>query len=176
MSALSDERKKCLKDIGFERFIAFPITELPSSLAYHVIDKLHRASMENLIITENLIQKRSRLALICTRVWTIFEKFRIIHEARRELVETLKEGTKKFKGDETMKDFCNEYRKMFKRTKDNDLDESFMDWDDKSNSDDNDSDDNNNEDGTPMTDDNPGAKEQNENQSEKKDGDDRQTE
>ncbi|GJY82207.1 hypothetical protein Tco_0494958 [Tanacetum coccineum] len=106
----------------------------------------------------------------------IFEKFCIIHEARRELVETLKEGTKNFEGDETMKDFYNEYSELFKRTKDNDLNESFMDWDDKYDGDDNDNNDNNNEDGTPMTDENPGAEDQNENQNEKKDGDDGQTE
>ncbi|GJZ55628.1 hypothetical protein Tco_0610821 [Tanacetum coccineum] len=77
---------------------------------------------------------------------------------------------------EPLKDRKPVTQELFKRTKDNDLDESFMDWDDKSDGDDNDNDDNNNEDGTPMTDENPGAEDQNENQSEKKDGDDGQTE
>ncbi|PWA70327.1 hypothetical protein CTI12_AA289060 [Artemisia annua] len=39
-------RKKCLKDIGFERFINFPITELPGALLYYVVDKFHPTSME----------------------------------------------------------------------------------------------------------------------------------
>ncbi|GJW33635.1 hypothetical protein Tco_0053667 [Tanacetum coccineum] len=41
-----EDLKKTKKDIRFERFIAFPITELPSSLAYRVIDKFHTSSME----------------------------------------------------------------------------------------------------------------------------------
>ncbi|GJR63215.1 hypothetical protein Tco_1505377 [Tanacetum coccineum] len=40
------KKKKCLKEIGFERYIHFPIVELPSTLAYHVIDKFHTSSME----------------------------------------------------------------------------------------------------------------------------------
>nr|GEZ51213.1 hypothetical protein [Tanacetum cinerariifolium] len=41
-----DPQKKCLKDIGFERMIHFPIVELPSVLAYHAIDHFHPRSME----------------------------------------------------------------------------------------------------------------------------------
>ncbi|GJT00373.1 hypothetical protein Tco_0821542 [Tanacetum coccineum] len=45
-SDLSEERKKCLKEIRFERYINFPIVKNPSTLAYHVIDKFHTSSME----------------------------------------------------------------------------------------------------------------------------------
>nr|GEV44958.1 hypothetical protein [Tanacetum cinerariifolium] len=44
--SLSAARIKCLKEIGFEIFIHFPIVELPSTLAYHVIEKFHAPSME----------------------------------------------------------------------------------------------------------------------------------
>ncbi|GKF40413.1 hypothetical protein Tco_0120474 [Tanacetum coccineum] len=46
MSGLSDDRKRCLKEIGFERYIHFLIVELPSTLAYHVIENFHTPSME----------------------------------------------------------------------------------------------------------------------------------
>ncbi|GJT86936.1 hypothetical protein Tco_1068653 [Tanacetum coccineum] len=46
MMTLSDPQKKCLKDMGFERMIHFPIVELPSALAYHAIDHFHPGSME----------------------------------------------------------------------------------------------------------------------------------
>ncbi|GKC77180.1 hypothetical protein Tco_1127954 [Tanacetum coccineum] len=46
MSGLSEERKRCLKQMGFERYIQFPIVELPSKLAYHVIENFHSPSME----------------------------------------------------------------------------------------------------------------------------------
>nr|GEU84759.1 hypothetical protein [Tanacetum cinerariifolium] len=46
MSDLSKERKRCLKQMGFERYIQFPIVELPSKLAYHVIENFHSPSME----------------------------------------------------------------------------------------------------------------------------------
>ncbi|PWA40731.1 hypothetical protein CTI12_AA560210 [Artemisia annua] len=46
MVGLTEMRKKCLKDIGFERFINFPITELPGALLYYVVDKFHPTSME----------------------------------------------------------------------------------------------------------------------------------
>lgn len=46
MANLTEMRKKCLRDIGFERFINFPITELPSALIYHLVDKFHPPSME----------------------------------------------------------------------------------------------------------------------------------
>ncbi|PWA46241.1 hypothetical protein CTI12_AA503420 [Artemisia annua] len=46
MAGLTEMRKKCLKDIGFERFINFPITELPGALLYYVVDKFHPTSME----------------------------------------------------------------------------------------------------------------------------------
>ncbi|GJS59521.1 hypothetical protein Tco_0654305 [Tanacetum coccineum] len=46
MMTLSDPQKKCLKDMGFERMIHFPIVELPSALAYHAIDHFHTGSME----------------------------------------------------------------------------------------------------------------------------------
>nr|GEU57400.1 hypothetical protein [Tanacetum cinerariifolium] len=46
MSGLSEERKRCLKQMGFERCIQFPIVELPSKLAYHVIENFHSPSME----------------------------------------------------------------------------------------------------------------------------------
>ncbi|GKE29169.1 hypothetical protein Tco_1444553 [Tanacetum coccineum] len=46
MMTLTDPQKKCLKDLGFERMIHFPIVELPSALAYHVIDYFHPGSME----------------------------------------------------------------------------------------------------------------------------------
>ncbi|PWA54937.1 hypothetical protein CTI12_AA431760 [Artemisia annua] len=46
MVGLTEMRKKCLKDIGFERFINFPITELPGALLYYVVDKFHLTSME----------------------------------------------------------------------------------------------------------------------------------
>ncbi|GJX46070.1 hypothetical protein Tco_0271260 [Tanacetum coccineum] len=43
---LENPQKKCLKDMGFERMIHFPIVELPSALAYHAIDHFHPGSME----------------------------------------------------------------------------------------------------------------------------------
>ncbi|GJV48630.1 hypothetical protein Tco_1438842 [Tanacetum coccineum] len=46
MSDLSEERKRCLKQMGFERYIQFPIVELPLRLAYHVIENFHSLSME----------------------------------------------------------------------------------------------------------------------------------
>ncbi|GJR25357.1 ulp1 protease family, C-terminal catalytic domain-containing protein [Tanacetum coccineum] len=46
MMTLSHLQKKCLKDMGFERMIHFPIVELPSTLAYHEIDHFHTGSME----------------------------------------------------------------------------------------------------------------------------------
>ena len=46
MVGLTEMRKKVLKDIGFERFINFPITELPGALLYHVAEKFHPPSME----------------------------------------------------------------------------------------------------------------------------------
>ncbi|GJV03486.1 hypothetical protein Tco_1337055 [Tanacetum coccineum] len=46
MMTLSDPRKKCLKDMGFERMIHFPIVELPSALAFHLIEHFHPESME----------------------------------------------------------------------------------------------------------------------------------
>ncbi|PWA75107.1 hypothetical protein CTI12_AA228290 [Artemisia annua] len=46
MVGLTEMRKKSLKDIGFERFINFPITELPEALLYYVVDKFHPTSME----------------------------------------------------------------------------------------------------------------------------------
>ncbi|GJW38998.1 hypothetical protein Tco_0064843 [Tanacetum coccineum] len=46
MMTLSDPQKKCLKDMGFERMIHFPIVELPSALAYHAINHFHPGSME----------------------------------------------------------------------------------------------------------------------------------
>ncbi|GJR41741.1 hypothetical protein Tco_1309844 [Tanacetum coccineum] len=41
MSGLSEDRKRCLKDIGFERYINFLIVELPSTLAYHEAEYSH---------------------------------------------------------------------------------------------------------------------------------------
>nr|GEW75167.1 hypothetical protein [Tanacetum cinerariifolium] len=41
-----DPQKKCLKDMGFERMIHFPIVEHPSTLAYHTIDHFHPGIME----------------------------------------------------------------------------------------------------------------------------------
>nr|GEV58811.1 hypothetical protein [Tanacetum cinerariifolium] len=46
MSGLSEERKRCLKQIVFERYIQFPIVELPSKLAYNVIENFHFLIME----------------------------------------------------------------------------------------------------------------------------------
>nr|GEY51994.1 hypothetical protein [Tanacetum cinerariifolium] len=46
MSCLTNERKRCLKQIGFKRYINFPIVELPSTLAYHVIENFHTPHME----------------------------------------------------------------------------------------------------------------------------------
>jgi hypothetical protein len=46
MVGLTEMRNKTLKDIGFERFINFPITELPGALLYHVAEKFHPPSME----------------------------------------------------------------------------------------------------------------------------------
>ncbi|GJX90014.1 ulp1 protease family, C-terminal catalytic domain-containing protein [Tanacetum coccineum] len=46
MMSLSDARKKLLKEIGFERFIHFPIVELPSTLAFYVIENFYMTSME----------------------------------------------------------------------------------------------------------------------------------
>ncbi|PWA63421.1 hypothetical protein CTI12_AA349270 [Artemisia annua] len=46
MVGLTEMRKKSLKDIGFERFINFPITELPGAFLYYVVDKFHPPSME----------------------------------------------------------------------------------------------------------------------------------
>nr|GEU57996.1 hypothetical protein [Tanacetum cinerariifolium] len=39
-------RKRCLEQMGFERYIKFPIVRLPSTLVYHVIEKFHTPSME----------------------------------------------------------------------------------------------------------------------------------
>ncbi|GJX57369.1 hypothetical protein Tco_0287266 [Tanacetum coccineum] len=46
MMRLSDARKKCLKERGFERFIHFPIVELPSTLAFYMIENFYMTSME----------------------------------------------------------------------------------------------------------------------------------
>ncbi|GJU97343.1 hypothetical protein Tco_1326614 [Tanacetum coccineum] len=46
MMSLSDPRKKCLKEMGFERMIHFPIVELPSTLAFYVIEHFHPSSMK----------------------------------------------------------------------------------------------------------------------------------
>ncbi|GKC67910.1 hypothetical protein Tco_1100508 [Tanacetum coccineum] len=46
MMTLTDPQKKCLKDMGFERMIHFPIVELPSALAYYAIEHFHPGSME----------------------------------------------------------------------------------------------------------------------------------
>ncbi|PWA90907.1 hypothetical protein CTI12_AA012830 [Artemisia annua] len=45
----------------------------------------------------------------------IEEKFEIISNEKTELVETLKEGLQKFKGDKTLFSLCKKYKKMFKR-------------------------------------------------------------
>nr|GEU48346.1 hypothetical protein [Tanacetum cinerariifolium] len=44
MSGLSEDRKRCLKEIWFEGYIHFSITELPSTMAYHVIENFHAPS------------------------------------------------------------------------------------------------------------------------------------
>ncbi|GJT06439.1 hypothetical protein Tco_0840901 [Tanacetum coccineum] len=41
-----EQEEKCLKGMGFERMIHFPIVELPSALAYHAIEHFHPGSME----------------------------------------------------------------------------------------------------------------------------------
>ncbi|GJY97781.1 hypothetical protein Tco_0514691 [Tanacetum coccineum] len=46
MSGLSEVRKRCLKELGFKRYIHFLIVDLPSTLAYHVIENFHTPSME----------------------------------------------------------------------------------------------------------------------------------
>ncbi|GKC73735.1 hypothetical protein Tco_1119618 [Tanacetum coccineum] len=46
MMTLTDPQKKCLKDMGFEIMIHFPIVELSSALAYHAINHFHLGSME----------------------------------------------------------------------------------------------------------------------------------
>ncbi|GKE52346.1 hypothetical protein Tco_1487502 [Tanacetum coccineum] len=43
---LIEERKRFFKQIGFERYINIPIVELPSTLAYHIINNFHIPSME----------------------------------------------------------------------------------------------------------------------------------
>nr|GEV06822.1 ankyrin repeat-containing domain, PGG domain protein [Tanacetum cinerariifolium] len=46
INCLIEERKRYLKQIGFERYINIPIVELPATLAYHVIKNFHTPSME----------------------------------------------------------------------------------------------------------------------------------
>ncbi|GKC65357.1 hypothetical protein Tco_1097955 [Tanacetum coccineum] len=46
MSGLSYERKRCLKQMHFKRYIQFPIVELPSKLAYNAIENFHSPSMK----------------------------------------------------------------------------------------------------------------------------------
>ncbi|GKD81854.1 hypothetical protein Tco_1348693 [Tanacetum coccineum] len=92
--------------------------------------------------------------------------FTNISEERLELVETLRDGMNKFNRDQTMFDFCKEYKKVFKNVEFH-LDDSFIDEDSDSDGDfDNDSN-NNHEDRTPMTDENTTGNEHNENDNEK---------
>nr|GEZ33039.1 hypothetical protein [Tanacetum cinerariifolium] len=46
MNCLTEESKRCLKQMGFERYINFSIVEFSSTLAYHVIENFHTPSME----------------------------------------------------------------------------------------------------------------------------------
>ena len=43
---LTNERKRCLKEMGFETMINFPLNELPGSLGYYVLEHFHPKSME----------------------------------------------------------------------------------------------------------------------------------
>ncbi|PWA77952.1 hypothetical protein CTI12_AA221230 [Artemisia annua] len=61
MVGLTEMRKKCLKDIGFERFINFPITELPGALLYYVVDKFHPTSMELRLEKGSIKIKKQRI-------------------------------------------------------------------------------------------------------------------
>ncbi|PWA90329.1 hypothetical protein CTI12_AA102550 [Artemisia annua] len=45
-SNLSNERKRCLKEMGFETMIDFPLNELPGSLGFYVLENFHPNSME----------------------------------------------------------------------------------------------------------------------------------
>ncbi|PWA99412.1 hypothetical protein CTI12_AA009070 [Artemisia annua] len=45
-SNLFNERKRCLKEMGFETMINFPLNELPGSLGFYVLEKFHPKSME----------------------------------------------------------------------------------------------------------------------------------
>ncbi|PWA44220.1 hypothetical protein CTI12_AA530240 [Artemisia annua] len=45
-SKLSNERKRCLKETGFETMINFPLNELPGSLGFYVLENFHPNSME----------------------------------------------------------------------------------------------------------------------------------
>nr|GEZ02940.1 hypothetical protein [Tanacetum cinerariifolium] len=77
------------------------------------------------------------------------ERFRLISKKRVEMVEILKEGISKFKGDNLMSDLCKQYKKVFKSTKDFHLDESFMDEDNSSDGD-TDNDNNNSDEDDPQ--------------------------
>ncbi|GJS95788.1 hypothetical protein Tco_0802756 [Tanacetum coccineum] len=84
----------------------------------------------------------------------IIEKFTKISEERYELIQTLRDGMNKFDVDQTMFDFCKEYKQVFQNV-DLNLDDSFMDeYSDSDDDSDNDSN-NNDEDGAPMTNENP---------------------
>ncbi|PWA37056.1 hypothetical protein CTI12_AA594850 [Artemisia annua] len=45
-SNLSNERKRCLKEMRFETMINFPLNELPGSLGFYVLENFHPNSME----------------------------------------------------------------------------------------------------------------------------------
>jgi hypothetical protein len=73
----------------------------------------------------------------------IEEKFEIISNEKKELVETLKEGMQKFKGDKTLFNLCKKYKKMF-----NVLDFDLNDSDDGHTTDDGHTDDDDSDDGS----------------------------
>ncbi|PWA88691.1 hypothetical protein CTI12_AA117770 [Artemisia annua] len=82
----------------------------------------------------------------------IVEKFETISKEKTELVETLKEGMQKFKGDKTLFSLCRKYKKVFK-VLDFDLDEGEGKKDEENDSDDGETDDDDSDDGSDDDDD-----------------------
>ncbi|GKE02240.1 hypothetical protein Tco_1390223, partial [Tanacetum coccineum] len=56
-----EPKQKCLKEMGFERMIHFPILELPSALAFHVIEHFHPASTELRLERESIKITRQKV-------------------------------------------------------------------------------------------------------------------
>nr|GEU32219.1 hypothetical protein [Tanacetum cinerariifolium] len=85
---------------------------------------------------------------------------------RYELIQTLRDGMNKFDGDQTMFDFCKEYKQVFKDVNFH-LDDYFIDEYSDSNGDSDNKSNSNDEEGSPMKNENPIGNEQNENDNEK---------